>query len=375
VSSERVPISKVPVNEDIESLVLEVLRSGHLAQGPMVARLEAAFAELCAVPHAIAVSNGTVALEAAAAALGLGPGDEIITTPFTFAATANAMLHTGATVRLADIEPDTFTLDPEAVESLVGPRSRAIVPVHLYGHCADMTALAALAERDGLALIEDAAQAHGATWKGAPAGGFGVGCFSLYATKNVTSGEGGVVTTRDDDVAARLRLLRNQGMSRRYQYDLPGHNWRLTDVQAAIALPQMDRLAERTAARRRNAAVLSAGLADLPGLITPTTHAAAEHVFHQYTVRVTPDAPLGRDALAAALDAAGVDTGAYYPKLVGDYDCYASHPNLVVDPTPRAARAAREVLSLPVHPELTHEQLERVVTAVRDAFTKAGGTS
>lgn len=375
MTSDRVHISKVLVDDEIEALVLSVLRSGQLAQGPVVAELERDFAALCGVRHAIAVANGTIALEAAAAALELGPGDEIITSPFTFAATANAMLHTGATVLLADIDPETFTLDPRAVEALIGPRTKAIVPVHLYGQCADMTAFGALAERHGLALIEDAAQAHGATWKGEAAGSFGVGCFSLYATKNLTSGEGGLVTTDDDALAARLRLLRNQGMSRRYHYELTGHNWRLTDLQAAVAVPQLRRLAERTELRRRNAAHLSAALHGLPGLVTPTTHDAAGHVFHQYTVRVTAEAPLDRDRLAAALDARGIDSGVYYPKLVGDDACYGEHPNLVVEPTPHAAQAAREVLSLPVHPALEPAALDRVAEAVRAAFAEAGGAA
>lgn len=374
MTGERVHISKVLVDDEVEQAVLAVLRSGHLAQGPVVAELEESFAAMCGVRHAVAVANGTIALEAAAAALDIGPGDEIVTTPFTFAATANAMLHTGATVRLADIDPHTFTLDPQAAEAEVGPRTKAIVPVHLYGQCADMTAFTAIAERHGLALIEDAAQAHGASWKGEAAGSFGTGCFSLYATKNLTSGEGGLVTTDDDALAARLRLLRNQGMSRRYHYEVAGHNWRLTDLQAAVAVPQLRRLAERTEQRRRNAARLTAALHGLPGLVPPSEHGAAVHVFHQYTVRVTSEAPLDRDGLAAALDARGIDSGVYYPKLVGDDACYAGHPHLVAPPTPHAAQAAREVLSLPVHPGLSAGDLDRVAEAVHAAFAEAGGS-
>lgn len=360
-----ISVSKVVLGEAEEKLVLQVLRSGQLAQGPMVAQLEEQLAELVGVRHCVAVNNGTTALVSAVQALELRPGDEVITSPFTFIATLNAIVEAGATVRFADIGAD-FTLDAAAAANLVGERTRALMPVHLYGLPADMPAFAQLAESAGLALIEDAAQAHGATVAGRRAGAWGLGCFSFYATKNVTTGEGGAVTTDDDALADRLRLLRNQGMRARYQYEIPGHNYRMTDLQAAIAIPQLERLGELTDARRRNAGWLTAALADLPGLVLPTTPAGRGHVWHQYTVRVTDEARLSRAAFAAALTERGVGNGVYYPHLVHDYDCYRDHPQVLIEPTPHAALAAAEVLSLPVHPALTEAELQTIADTVRD---------
>jgi dTDP-4-amino-4,6-dideoxygalactose transaminase len=336
----------------------------------MVERLEAAFRELCGVRHAVAVSSGTTALVAALTALGIGPGDEVITSPFTFVATLNAILEVGATARFADIDEADFTVDPASVEARITSRTRAVMPVHLYGQPAAMDALVPLASDRGLAIVEDAAQAHGASVAGRVAGSFGVGCFSLYGTKNVTTGEGGVVTTDDDDVADRVRLLRNQGMRARYQYELAGHNWRLTDVQAAIGVPQLARLPSANEVRRRNAARLSHGLRGTTTLAVPTIAPNRTHVFHQYTVRVLPDSPCGRDVLAKRLGELGIGTGVYYPRLVHDYDCYRDHPQVVVDDTPRAARAAEQVLSLPVHQNLAERDVDRIVTCVGNTVAR-----
>jgi perosamine synthetase len=365
----KIPISAVQVSEEAERLVLEVLRSGHLAQGPMVAELEDRFAALCEVPHAIAVNSGTTALVAALQALQLKPGDEVITSPFTFVATLNAILEAGAVARFADIDPVTFTLAPELVEKEIGPRTRVIMPVHLYGHPADMARFSSLAESHRLALVEDAAQAHAATFDHRPVGSFGVGCFSFYATKNVTTGEGGIITTADDAVADRLRLLRNQGMRERYRYEIAGHNYRLTDLQAALALPQLDRLSELTSLRRRNAALLSDALEGVSGVVVPITAPGAQHVFHQYTIRVTDDARLTRDELSAHLAHHGVGSGVYYPAPVFDYACYRKHPGVAPVDVPEARRAAAEVLSLPVHSGLGTDEIEQVGGAVRAALT------
>jgi len=248
-----IPITVVSVGPEEEKLVLEVLRSGHLAQGPVVEEFESRFAAAHDVGHAVAVNNGTSALVATLEALGIGPGDEVITSPFTFGATLNAILESGATARFADID-ENCCLDPDATEHLIGPRTRVIMPVHLYGLPADMPRFERLAAEHGLGLVEDAAQAHGARVGGRAVGSFGIGCFSFYATKNITSGEGGMVTTNDEEVADRLRVLRNQGMRARYQYELAGHNYRLTDLQAAIALPHLLRLGAVNDSRRANAA-------------------------------------------------------------------------------------------------------------------------
>jgi dTDP-4-amino-4,6-dideoxygalactose transaminase/acetyltransferase-like isoleucine patch superfamily enzyme len=365
---QPIPITRVVITPEQEAAVLAVLRSGGLAQGPVVKKLEDGFAELHGVPHAVAVTNGTVALVAALEALGLGPGDEVITTTFSFAATLNAILESGATVRFADITDD-YTIDPASVEALITPRTKAIMPVHLYGLPADMTAIAALAEKHGLKIIEDAAQAHAARIGDRAVGSWGVGCFSLYATKNMHSGEGGIVTTTDDAVADRLRLLRNQGMRVRYMYEAAGHNWRLTDLQAAIAVPQLATLTDTAAKRAANAAVLNDGLKDVPGLVTPITPAGRTHVWHQYTLRLTDDAPITRDQLTKHLEQAGVGFGLYYPRLMHHYECYEGHPQIVGDLTPVAERAAASVVSVPVHQWLSHDDLARIVAAVRGAFS------
>jgi dTDP-4-amino-4,6-dideoxygalactose transaminase len=302
---------------------------------------------------------------AALQAVGIGPGDEVITTPFTFVATLNAILHVGATARFADIDVDDLLLRPDAVEALISPRTRAIMPVHLYGQMADMGAIGELADRHGLAIVEDAAQAHGATCDGRPAGSYGVGSFSLYATKNITTGEGGVITTDDHRIADTLRLLRNQGMRSRYQYELIGHNLRLTDLQAAVGVPQLERLDDLIAARRSNAGHLDAGLADVPGLRRPVEREGRRHVYHQYTVRLDDTARCSRDQLAEALTQRGVGSGVYYPRVAFDYECFRGHRGVVIDDVPAARQVAAQVLSLPVHPHLTDSELDQVVSAVR----------
>jgi len=365
--TSTIPISVVSLGPDEEQAVLAVLRSGRLAQGPKVAELEELFAEAHDVEHAVAVNNGTTALVATLQALGLGPGDEVITSPFSFAATLNAILESGATARFADIGED-HCLDPDAVAAVVTDRTRVVMPVHLYGLPADMPRFEQLAQEHGLALVEDAAQAHGARVAGRAVGSYGAGCFSFYATKNIMCGEGGMITTGDPALADRLRVLRNQGMRARYEYTMPGHNYRLTDLQAAIAIPQLKRLPAVNEARRANAAFLSEHLGSVPGLRIPEVPAGREHVFHQYTVRVTADARVDRAEFIAALDARGVTTGAYYPKLMHDYDCYRDHPGVVVDDTPVAARTATEAVSLPVHPSLSREDLHRIVDAVAEVL-------
>jgi perosamine synthetase len=363
-----IPISAVQLGEDEERLVLEVLRSGRLAQGPKVELFEQEFAAAHDVAHAVAVNNGTTALVAAIQALALQPGDEVITSPFSFVATLNAILEAGATARFADIGDD-FCMDPGSAGALIGQRTKAIMPVHLYGLPADMMRFTALAETHGLAVIEDSAQAHGARIDGRSVGSFGLGCFSFYATKNITSGEGGIVTTSDESLADRLRLLRNQGMRGRYQYEIIGHNYRMSELQAAIAIPQLRRMGAQNESRRANAARLTAGLADIDGVITPRVPTGRAHVFHQYTLRITAAARLDRDGVGARLALDGVSTGTYYPRLMHDYDCYRGHPLVVIDDTPKATQIAREVLSLPVHPLLTGNDLDRIITAVRKALT------
>ncbi|TNC27425.1 DegT/DnrJ/EryC1/StrS family aminotransferase [Amycolatopsis alkalitolerans] len=365
-----IPLTVVDVR-DAEPLVIEVLRSGGLAQGPMVGRFEDAFARVAGTAHAVAVNSGTTALVAALQALGLRPGDEVITSPFTFVATLNAILEAGATVRFADVSREDFALDPDAVARVIGPRTKVLLPVHLYGQVADMGKLAPLAAEHGLHLVEDAAQSVGSAFEGQAAGSYGLGCFSLYATKNVTTGEGGVVTCDDDELADRLRVLRNQGMRARYRYELAGHNYRMSELHAAVGIPQLARLDELVAARRHNAKQLSTGLAGTPGLAVPAVLPGRSHVWHQYTVLIGPHAMLSRDELAAELTGRGIGTGVYYPSLVFDHDCFRGHPQIpAVSPEqfPVAHRLTQEALSLPVHPALTESDVDTVVREVREAL-------
>lgn len=364
--SLMIPISTVRLGPEVEEKVLEVLRSGIIAQGPVVAEFERRFAELVGAEHAVAVNNGTTALIAAIEVLGLQPGDEVITSPFTFVATLNAILQAGATVRFGDIRPDDFCLDPDSVRAQLTDRTRALLPVHLYGQGADMRALGALADEFGLAVVEDAAQAHGATVDGRGVGTFGTGCFSFYATKNLTTGEGGMVTTNDAEVAERLRILRNQGMRARYEYLMAGNNYRLTDLQAAVVLPQLDGYGAQVEARRRNAAGLSGRLAGVPGLELPSELPGRRHVWHQYTILL----PRGtdRDGFVEALAAEGVGSGVYYPRLVHDYDTYRDREDVIPSPAPVAQDVADRCVSLPVHAHLEQGDLDVIAAAVRTAL-------
>ena len=358
-----IPVSTVRLDPEVAERVSQVLSSGIIAQGPVVAEFERRFAELVGAAHAVAVNNGTTALVAAIRVLDLRPGDEVITSPFTFVATLNAILQAGATVRFGDIRRDDFGLDPASVQSQLTERTKVLLPVHLYGQAADMPSLTAIAQEHGLAVVEDAAQAHGATIDGRGVGTFGLGCFSFYATKNLTTGEGGMITTNDAALADELRILRNQGMRARYEYLMAGNNYRLTDLQAAIVLPQLDAYGRQLAARRSNAAGLTERLAGIPGLTLPAQLPGREHVWHQYTV-LLPDG-VDRDAFVASLAAAGVGSGVYYPRPVYDYDTYRNREDVIISPTPVAADVAARCLSLPVHQHLAPGDLDTIAAAVR----------
>jgi len=344
---------------EIEAAV-RVLRSGRVVQGPEVAGFEEEFSALVAGRECVAVNSGTSALQLTLRALGLGPPDEVVVPSFSFAATANAVRLAGARPVFADIEPGSFCLDPGAVAAAIGPRTAAIMPVHIYGHPAPMDRLVPLAERHGLAVVEDACQAHGATLAGRPVGTFGVaGCFSFYPTKNMHALEGGMITTADPALARTLRLLRNQGMDRPYANEIVGANMRMTDVAAAIGRVQLRRLPEWTGHRRANAKFLDAGIT---GAITPPVADDAGHVYHQYTIRV----PADREAAQRHLASLRVGSAVYYPTPIHRLKPYLGadgHPAGDWD-LPETDRAAAEVLSLPVHPSLTDRSLERIVAAV-----------
>jgi dTDP-4-amino-4,6-dideoxygalactose transaminase len=352
-----IPISKPFIGEAEKQAVIEVLESGMLAQGPRVAKLEEHFANLCGVKHAIATTSGTTALHAALLAHGIGPGDEVITTPFTFIASANSILFCGAKPVFVDIEAETFNINPALIEQAITPRTKAIMPVHLYGYMCDMDAIQAIADRHGLAIIEDACQAVGAAYHGRQAGSFGTGVFSLYATKNIMSGEGGMITTSDDSVADRCRLLRSHGMRRRYYHDQLGFNFRMSDLHAAIGLAQLERLESFTRQRCANAAYLSA---NIHSVVTPAVRQGYDHVWHQYTVRI--DGGRNRDVAVKQLTEAGVGTGIFYPVPVHQQ----GYMRDIVGPIsmPVAEQMAQEVISLPVHPQLTQADLEIIVHEV-----------
>jgi perosamine synthetase len=362
-----IPITVVEFGPDIEESVLSVLRSGMIAQGPKVKEFEDGFATLVGTKHAIGMTSGTTTLVAAIQALDLQPGDEVLTSPFTFIATLNSILEAGATVAFADISEDDFCVTAETLMTAMTERTKVLLPVHLYGQGAGMSEIAALADDRDLKIVEDAAQAHGATVDGKGIGSFGVGSFSFYATKNITTGEGGMITTDDDELAAKLRIMRNQGMRARYEYVMAGHNYRMTDLQAAIGLPQLAHYDEVVARRRENAEFLTAGLAGVQGVMTPKVMQGRGHVWHQYTIRITPESGTTRDVFAGRLAEAGIGAGIYYPKLVTDYEIYQGRDDVRIGSYPVAERIAQESISIPVHPKLTCDNLEQIVSAVRHA--------
>ncbi|SJN20353.1 DegT/DnrJ/EryC1/StrS family aminotransferase [Luteococcus japonicus] len=357
-----IPPAKPIIGEDEIEAVTRVMRSGMVAQGPEVAAFETEFSEHFGLGRAsVAVNSGTSALHIGLLAAGIKAGDEVIVPSFTFAATANSVALTGATPVFADIEPGSFCLDPASVEASITDKTKGIMPVHLYGHPANMKALKEIADKHGLQLFEDAAQAHGASLHGTPVGSFGTfGAFSLYPTKNMTSGEGGMITVGDAEVERRCRLYRNQGMLKQYHNEVVGLNNRMTDIHAAIGRVQLTKVGDWTKKRQENAAFLSL---NLQGVTPPPVAEGAVHVYHQYTIRVPED----RDGFSAALkEQFQVGSGMFYPVPNHRLQPFQSPVDL-----PETEKAAKECLSLPVHPSLSQADLERIVTAV-NTLAKAG---
>lgn len=363
----NIHIAEPQIGEIEEKLALEVLRSGRLAQGPMVERFEGAVGEVVGADHAIAVNNGTSALIAALMAAEIGPGDEVITSPLTFIATLNAILFVGAIPRYADITDD-YTIDPESAHGLVNDATKAIIPIHLYGRLADMGHITRIAGEHDLTIVEDAAQALGARSPLGNAGQFGLGCFSFYATKNVTTGEGGIVTTDSAEIAGRLRQLRNQGQSDRYEYAMRGYNFRMTEIDAAIGVGQMSRLGDIAQRRRENAQALAEGLDGIEGLVIPGERPNHIHAYNQFTVRVEDGARMSRDQLREELASHGVDSQVYYPKLVFEYQHAPERIQPKRERTPKAAAFSRQVLSLPIHPGVAPQDLSRIIEISRSAL-------
>lgn len=352
--SEMIPAAKPIIGDEERAAVDRVLQSGMLAQGPEVAAFENEFSKIVAGRQCVAVNSGTSGLHLALIAAGIKKGDEVIVPSFTFAATANSVALTGATPIFVDIDPRTFTINPIAIEAAITPRTRAIQLVHLYGQSAAMKEIMAISVRYNLMVIEDAAQAHMASFDGTPVGAFGVaGIFSFYPTKNMTSGEGGMITTASDEVARQSRLLRNQGMEKRYVNEIVGFNTRMTDIHAAIGRVQLTKLAGWTEKRRNNAKFLDE---NLNGVVVPYVAPGAFHVYHQYTIRIVGH---DRDAFADEMTKRGVGNGVYYPTPVHRLPSFDHTFDL-----PETTLATKEVLSIPVHPSLSTEDLETIVSVV-----------
>ncbi|MFP9191293.1 DegT/DnrJ/EryC1/StrS family aminotransferase [Natrialbaceae archaeon A-CW1-1] len=353
-----IPIANPELSAEAKTRVQEVLDSGMLADGPEVRTFEEKFAEYCDTAHGVATSNGTTALHAAFEALDIGEGDTVLTTPFSFIATANTVRLAGAEPVFADIDPETYNLDPDSArEVAIAEDVDAIMPVHLYGLPADMKPLCELADELEIPLIEDAAQAHGAVYDGQRVGSFGdVACFSFYPTKNMTTGEGGIVVTDREDVAERLRRYVNHGRTDTYEHATVGHNYRLTSMAAVIGQVQLERLPTFIEKRRDNARRLTEGLAET-SVTVPHEPEGSTHVYHQYTVRSED-----RDALLAALDEGGVGAGVYYPKCIHNQPAYDG----VEADAPHAERAASEVLSLPVHPNVAGDDIDHILEVIHN---------
>lgn len=350
-----IPIALPLIGKEEKAAVLQVLDSGMLAQGKKVQEFEQAFAAFIGVKHAIATSNGTMALHAALLAHNIGTGDEVITTPFSFIATANVICMAGATPVFVDIEEQSFNINPDLIEKAITSRTKAILPVHLYGRPAAMDKIQQISQKYHLVIIEDACQAHGAMFQGKKVGSFGTGCFSFYPTKNMTTGEGGMITTNDDNVAAKARRLITHGSEKKYYHDYLGYNYRLTDIAAAIGLEQLKKLSQFNTKRKTNALFFQEKLQTM-SIILPQI--VEGHVFHQYTIRVK-----NREKISAWLAEKGIGSSIFYPLPIHKQKAYAAYNQKSF---PVSETMAQEVLSLPVHPGLSPQDLDGVVKALKE---------
>lgn len=365
VAERPIPIAEPVVPRTAIREVVSLLRASQLREGPRTRELERRWATFVGANHAYAVSSGTAALHLAYASI-VKPGDEVIVPAFTFFATASCVVHAGATPVLVDVDPETFTMDPAAVDAAITSRTVAIAPVHLYGHPADLGALQAIADRHGLALIADAAQAHGARIDGRDVGSMStLTAYSFYVTKNLFTGEGGIVTTNDPELAARGELLRSHGSRRKYVHELFGFNYRISEPASVIGLAQIDGLEHANDLRVRNARQLAQGLRRITGIVPPTEREGVRHVYHQYTIRVMEGAfRIDRDQFATALRREGVECAVHYPAPVHAQPAMLDRYG-ALGPFPVSEQAAREVLSIPVHPGVSRAACARIVLAIR----------
>ena len=352
--------------EEIEA-VIKVLESGMLAQGPKVREFEKQFAAYCGTQYAVALSNGTAALHTALTVAGIQEGDEIITTPFTFIATANAILMQKATPVFVDIDKSTFNIDPQKIEAAITAKTKAIIAVDLYGQPANYGKLRAISEKHNLLLIGDAAQSVGATYNKKKTGSLAdISCFSFYATKNMTCGEGGMITTNNKDWHEHAKRFRHHGQTAKNNYDYTeiGYNYRMTDIQAVIAIEQLKKLEDYNKKRRENSHYLSEQLKEIPQVIIPIEPENIKHVFHQFTICIPPEK---RTKIQEKLKAAGISTGVFYPKPLHFYKTFKPLGYENGD-FPVAEKVCQEVLSLPIHPLVKKEELEKIVEIILEVM-------
>ncbi len=358
----QIPVARPAIGQDEISAVTAVLESGMLAAGERVAEFERNFADYCGTTHAVAINNGTAALHAALLAADIGQGDEVIVPSFSFFATASAVSMTGAKPIFVDVNEQTFNIDPAQVENQINPKTKAVIGVHLFGQPFDAQGIKHVCESHNLTLIEDAAQAQGAMFNGEKTGALGhMGCFSFYATKNMTTGEGGMVTTSEKALNERLRLLINHGQSEKYLHTRLGYNYRMTDVAAAIGLVQLKKLEKFNTRRRKNAEYYDTHIS-VKGLITPAVAQGMHHVYHQYVIRLTDDFPMKRADFMEYLKLKGIGTAVHYPIPIHHQPVYAraNEP----DSCPVSTRLASSVLSIPVHPLLDQKELAYICDAI-----------
>jgi dTDP-4-amino-4,6-dideoxygalactose transaminase len=350
------------IKEEIDNGILDVLAKTQFILGPNVAAFETEAAAYLGAQHAVAVASGTDALHLALAAAGIGAGDEVITSPFTFIATAEAIRYVGATPVFVDIDPQTFNIDPARIETAITPRTRAVLPVHLFGQPADMAAIGSICAKHDLLIIEDCAQSFGAAAGGRMTGAIGaLGCFSFFPSKNLGCyGDGGMVTTNSAELAEQVRVLRNHGSKVRYHHSVIGYNSRLDEIQAVILRAKLKRIADYNAGRRRVAHLYTALLKDSP-VLPPHEDGKGVHVYHQYTVLTDR-----RDAIMQALSAAGIASAVYYPIPLHRQDVFAAEYRDISLPV--AEEIAERCMSLPVFPEMTDAQVEEVVAVIRAAI-------
>lgn len=362
----EIPIARPIISEEEKKAVMKVLESGRLTQGKTVEEFEENFASYCNVKYGVATSNGTTALHTAVMALGIGKGDEVITSPLSFVASSNCLLYVGAKPVFVDIDSKTYNINPDLIEEKITGKTRAILPVHLYGQPCDMDKIMRIAKKYNLLVIEDASQAHGAEFKGKKIGSFGnASCFSFYPTKNITTAEGGITLTNSNETYQKCKLIRNHGQIEVYYHKILGFNFRMTEIQAAIGIEQLKKLDKWNKMRIENAKFLTDNLKNIDGLITPYIDSKVKHVFHQYTIRVQK---MSNTEVSKKLEKKGIQTKIYYPIPIHKQTVYKE---LGYDYSiPEAERAAKEILSIPVHPGLTKEDLERIVQELKKIFTK-----